>query len=319
MACHPMTNGTAQALGAAGLDPLDVVEVIRRGLTEDFADGADVTSLATVPADAVLAVRYVSRGAGVAAGLPVLAAVVEVGMGPDASLRPLVRDGDRLQQGGVLAELEGPARAVLAVERLSLNLLGRLCGVATVTRKWVDAVSGTRARVRDTRKTTPGLRSLEKYAVRCGGGASHRRGLGDAVLIKDNHVAAAGGVGAALDRVAAAYPGSPMVVQVEVDDLQQLREAVAHGATQVLLDNFTVDDTAAAVAFLREHAPGVAVESSGGLTLDRAAEFASTGVDYLAIGALTHSARVLDIGLDAAPLTRSHRRGADDITSSATS
>jgi nicotinate-nucleotide pyrophosphorylase (carboxylating) len=163
---------------------------------------------------------------------------------------------------------------------------------------WVGAVGSTSARIRDTRKTTPGLRDLEKYAVRCGGGVNHRRGLDDAVLIKDNHVASAGGVGAALDRVRAAYPEGGMLVQVEVDDLAQLDEALDHGAAQILLDNFTEADLVTAVGRVRERAPGVMLEASGGLRLDRADQVARTGVDYLAVGALTHSARSLDIGLD---------------------
>jgi len=185
------------------------------------------------------------------------------------------------------------------MERTSLNLLGHLCGIATETRRWVDALAGTGARVRDTRKTLPLLRDLEKYAVRCGGGVNHRRGLDDAVLIKDNHVAAAGGVGAALEAVRAAGLPDGVVVQVEVDSLAQLDEALAHGATQVLLDNFSLDDSAEAVRRVRATAPQVLLEASGGLTLDRARAVAETGVDFLAVGALTHSVTQLDIGLDA--------------------
>jgi nicotinate-nucleotide pyrophosphorylase (carboxylating) len=266
---------------------------------EDLGEIGDVTSAATISDDAVISARYVSRGAGVVAGLPVLAAVVDTCLGATTTLRLLNKDGERLAAGDVLAEIVGPARGVLAIERLSLNLLGHLSGVATLTRAWVDAVSMTSARIRDTRKTTPGLRDLEKYAVRCGGGVNHRRGLDDAVLIKDNHVASAGGVGAALDRVRAAYPDGNLVVQVEVDDATQLEEALEHGATQILLDNFTEADMVSAVARVRERAPGVMLEASGGLRLDRAERVARTGVDYLAVGALTHSARSLDIGLDA--------------------
>ena len=184
------------------------------------------------------------------------------------------------------------------MERLSLNLLGRLSGIATLTRAWVDAVAGTSAQIRDTRKTTPGLRDLEKYAVRCGGGVNHRRGLDGGVLIKDNHVSAAGGVGAALERVAAAYPGDEVPVQIEVDDATELFEALAHGAQAVLLDNFSDEELADAVAFVRRTRPEVVLEASGGLSLARASAVAATGVDYLAVGGLTHSAPVLDIGLD---------------------
>jgi nicotinate-nucleotide pyrophosphorylase (carboxylating) len=187
----------------------------------------------------------------------------------------------------------------LGIERLSLNLLGHLGGIATLTTAWVDAVAGTDAKIRDTRKTTPGLRDLEKYAVRCGGGTNHRRGLDDAVLIKDNHVAAAGGVGPALAAVHAAYPMHDVVVQVEVDDLAQLDEALRHGATQVLLDNFAPADLRRAVGMVAPFSRRVQLEASGGLRLDNAAEVAATGVDFLAVGALTHSAPYLDIGLDA--------------------
>jgi nicotinate-nucleotide pyrophosphorylase (carboxylating) len=295
---HPLRATTRAALVAAGLDADDVVRVIRRAAEEDLGVAGDVTSAATVGDEVVLSARYVTREPGTAAGLPVLAAVVDACLGPVATVRAAIQDGQRLAAGDVLAEISGPALGVLSIERVSLNLLGHLSGIATVTRAWVDAVAATSARIRDTRKTTPGLRDLEKYAVRCGGGVNHRRGLDDAVLIKDNHVAAAGGVGAALDRVFSAYPGGGMVVQVEVDDLAQLDEALDHGATQILLDNFTGADLVAAVARVRERAPGVLLEASGGLTLDRADAVARTGVDFLAVGALTHSAPTLDIGLD---------------------
>jgi nicotinate-nucleotide pyrophosphorylase (carboxylating) len=289
---------TRDGLVAAGLDPADVLRVIGRAVEEDFGVAGDVTSFATIGADAVMSARYVSREAGTVAGLPVLAAVVDAVLGSSASLRLLRKDGEALEPDDTLAEITGPARGVLGIERLSLNLLGHLSGVASLTRAWVDAVSSTSARIRDTRKTTPGLRDLEKYAVRCGGGVNHRRGLDDAVLIKDNHVAAAGGVGAALDRVWAAKPDAVMVVQVEVDDRAQLEEALDHGASQILLDNFSEPELAWAVARVRERAPGVMLEASGGLRLDRAEQVARTGVDFLAVGALTHSARSLDIGLD---------------------
>jgi nicotinate-nucleotide pyrophosphorylase (carboxylating) len=290
---------TADLLVAAGLDPAQTVRLVRAALAEDLGEGGDLTSRLTVPADARLTVRYVTRQAGVVAGLPVLAAVVDEVAGAAASLTLTRADGDRIAPGDVLAELSAPARPVLALERTSLNLLGHLSGVATATRAWADAIAGTSARVRDTRKTMPLLRALEKYAVRCGGGVSHRAGLYDAVLIKDNHVAAAGGVGPALDAVATGRPAG-VVVQVEVDDLDQLDEALTHGAEQVLLDNFDVPALAAGVARVRRTAPQVVLEASGGLTLDRAAAVAATGVDYLAVGALTHSSPALDIGLDAA-------------------
>jgi nicotinate-nucleotide pyrophosphorylase (carboxylating) len=298
-ATHLLRPATRDALSAAGLDADDVLRVIRRAVEEDLGVIGDVTSAATISDDAVISARYVTREAGTVAGLPVLAAVIETCLGRTATVRLLTTDGTRLAAGDALAEITGPARGVLSVERLSLNLLGHLSGVATLTRAWVDAVASTSARIRDTRKTTPGLRDLEKYAVRCGGGVNHRRGLDDAVLVKDNHVAAAGGIGAALDRVHAAYPDGGMVVQVEVDDRGQLDEALDHGATQILLDNFTEADMVSAVVTVRERAPGAMLEASGGLRLDRAEQVARTGVDYLAVGALTHSARSLDIGLDA--------------------
>jgi nicotinate-nucleotide pyrophosphorylase (carboxylating) len=297
-ATNPLRAITREALAAAGLDADDVLRVIGRAIEEDLGVIGDVTSLATISADAVITARYVSREAGTVAGLPVLAAVVDAYLGSSATLRLFATDGDALAPGDTLAEITGPARGVLGIERLSLNLLGHLSGVATLTRTWVDAVGSTSARIRDTRKTTPGLRDLEKYAVRCGGGVNHRRGLDDAVLIKDNHVASAGGVGAALDRVRAAYPDGGMVVQVEVDDRAELTDAIDHGASQILLDNFSEPEMAWAVARVRERAPGVMLEASGGLRLDRAEQVARTGVDFLAVGALTHSARSLDIGLD---------------------
>lgn len=279
-------------LVAAGLHPDAVADLLRATLAEDLGAEGDLTSQLTVPEDAELEVAWVARQPGVVAGLPVLAAVVELvtGVLPDL----LVADGDRVAPGTELARVRASARGVLALERTSLNLLGHLSGVATATAAWVDAIEGTGARVRDTRKTMPLLRSLQKYAVRCGGGTNHRAGLHDAVLVKDNHVAAAGGVRAATRAVV----GATVVVQVEVDDLDQLDEALAEGAPQVLLDNFPLDDLRTAVARVREVAPHTVVEASGGLSLDRAREVAETGVDYLAVGALTHSVVALDVGLD---------------------
>jgi nicotinate-nucleotide pyrophosphorylase (carboxylating) len=285
------------ALVASGLDPADVMALVDRAAAEDLGTAGDVTSAATVDADATLTARYVSRGAGVICGLPIVEAAAAHLLGNDVVFKPLVADGDRVESGEALAEISGPARAILGFERLSLNLLGHLSGIATATRAWVDAVAGTTSSIRDTRKTTPGLRDLEKYAVRCGGGVNHRRGLDSAVLIKDNHVAAAGGVAAALDRVRAAYPETGMPVQVEVDDLDQLDEALAHGATEILLDNFAVPEMAQAVERARRHG-AVVIEASGGLRLADARRVAETGVDYIAVGALTHSAPALDIGLD---------------------
>ncbi|WP_375424980.1 carboxylating nicotinate-nucleotide diphosphorylase [uncultured Friedmanniella sp.] len=297
-----LSGPTIAALRAAALDLREVADLLFATLAEDLGGTGDLTSMATVPAGAMLDVAWVTREAGTVAGLPVLSALVDLAVGRDRGLRLRVGDGDRVPAGTTLATLRAPARSVLALERTSLNLLGHLCGVATATRSWVDAVAGTGVGIRDTRKTMPLLRALQKYAVRCGGGLNHRAGLYDAVLIKDNHVAAAGGVGAALDAVHASLHGSATtIVQVEVDDLEQLDEALAHGAEQILLDNFGLPDLRAAVRRVRRDHPAVTLEASGGLTLDLAAAVAATGVDLLAVGALTHSVRNLDVGLDVVP------------------
>jgi nicotinate-nucleotide pyrophosphorylase (carboxylating) len=284
----------AAALTAAGLDPSDVEGVVRGALEEDLALGPDVTTESTVPATARATGDVVPRSPGVLAGIPVAAAVFDLvgGAAVDVVLR--AADGAAAEPGRAVLTVTGPTRALLTAERTALNLIGRLSGIATVTRSWVDAVAGTGAAIRDTRKTTPGLRALEKYAVRCGGGVNHRMALGDAALVKDNHVAAAGGILAAVEAVRTAAPGIPL--EVECDTLDQVREALAAGVELVLLDNFGLDDTVAAVDLAR--GTGCRLEASGGLSLDRAREVAATGVDYLAVGALTHSAPVLDLGFD---------------------
>jgi nicotinate-nucleotide pyrophosphorylase (carboxylating) len=271
--------------------------VIRRALDEDLRYGPDVTSDATVPGDATTTAALVTREAGVAAGLDTALLVLDevLGMGGYRVL-DRVEDSERLNPQAVLLRIEAPTRGILAAERTMLNLLCHLSGIATTTRRWVDAVAGTRAVVRDTRKTLPGLRALQKYAVRVGGGQNHRMGLGDAALIKDNHVAAAGSVVAALRAVRAAAPGLPC--EVEVDSLEQLDAVLAEPVELVLLDNFPAWQTQIAVQRRDARAPGVKLESSGGLSLENAHEYATTGVDYLAVGALTHSVRVLDVGLD---------------------
>ena len=284
---------TAAALSAAGLDPQDVVALINRALAEDLGDGVDVTSLATVAFDAEGVTDFVARGSGVVAGLPVVRAVLEIVTDDSVIVRQHVEDGARVKAGEVLLSAQALTRALLTAERTALNVLCHLSGIATVTRRWVDEVDGTGARILDTRKTTPGLRALEKYAVRCGGGVNKRMGLYDAALIKDNHVLAAGGVAAAFRAVRELFPD--IEVQVECDTVTQVHEALEAGATFLLLDNMAVDDLRAAVAA----ASGRAVlEATGGLTLDRARAVAETGVDYLSVGALTHSAPVLDIGVD---------------------
>jgi nicotinate-nucleotide pyrophosphorylase (carboxylating) len=285
---------TTAALTAGGLDPAEVVRVVRRALEEDLALGPDVTTDSTVPAGARATGDVVPRTTGVLAGVPVAAAVFELVGGPDVGVLLCAADGSAARPGRPALTVSGPARSLLTAERTALNLVSHLSGVATLTRRWVDAVAGTGAAIRDTRKTTPGLRSLEKYAVRCGGGVNHRMALGDAALVKDNHVAAAGGIAAAVAAVRAHAPGVPL--EVECDTLDQLREAIDAGVQLVLLDNFSLADTRAAVELVGGSV--VRLEASGGLGLDRAREVAATGVDYLAVGALTHSAPVLDLGFD---------------------
>jgi nicotinate-nucleotide pyrophosphorylase (carboxylating) len=271
--------------------------VICRALDEDLGYGPDITTQATVPADANTTAALVARKPGVVAGCDVALLVLDevLGMGGYRVL-DRVADGDRVESGTAVLRVQAETRGLLTAERTLLNLVCHMSGIATATRQWVDAVVGTRAIVRDTRKTLPGLRALQKYAVRVGGGQNHRMGLGDAALIKDNHVAAAGSVVAALRAVRLAAPGLPC--EVEVDSLEQLDEVLEEPVELVLLDNFAVWQTQIAVQRRNAKAPGVKLESSGGLSLDNAHEYAATGVDYLAVGALTHSVRVLDIGLD---------------------
>ncbi len=287
-----MSPETYQALRAAGLDPEAVEALARATVAEDLAGGVDVTSAATVPADLVGTASFTSRAAGVVAGVPVALAVLDV-VGSVEHLE-VAADGTAVPPGDTVLVVRGPVRTLLTAERSALNLLCHLSGVATLTRRWVDAVEGTGARVRDTRKTTPGLRALEKYAVRCGGGVNHRLALSDAALVKDNHVVAAGGVAAAFDAVRAAFPD--LAVEVECDTVEQVREVLAAGADLVLLDNMDLPDLREAARLCR--AAGVLTEASGGLSLDVARAVAQTGVDFLAVGALTHSAPVLDVGLD---------------------
>jgi nicotinate-nucleotide pyrophosphorylase (carboxylating) len=300
LSCDParLTNDTRAAVQAAGLVPDDLLIVCQRALAEDLGAAGDITTAATVPSDTVISAHYLARRAGVAAGMPVLSALIETCVGATVTLDAKVNDGDRLDPGDVLAAISGNAHSVLAMERLTLNLISHLSGIATTTRTWVDAVASSPAKIRDTRKTTPGLRDLEKYAVRCGGGVNHRRGLHDAILIKDNHIAAAGSIAAALQRVEATESSAVVGVQIEVDNETQLREALDHGARQVLLDNFTVAELTSAVGIIRALAPETIVEASGGLSIENAQQVAQTGVDYLAVGALTHSAPALDISLD---------------------
>jgi nicotinate-nucleotide pyrophosphorylase (carboxylating) len=280
-----------------GLDPAFVRAEVRRFLEEDIGSG-DITTAWTVPAGKTASGWIVAREACVVAGLPVAAAVfAELDAGVVAEAQ--VNDGARVERATRLMRLFGSAVPILSGERLALNLLQRLSGVATITRRYADAVAGTRASVSDTRKTTPGLRLFEKYAVRIGGGRNHRTGLYDAVLIKDNHVAAAGGVTPALQAVAVHRTGD-VIVQVEVESLEQLREALDAGARAVLLDNMTPAETAVAVRAVRRRPSGdtIWVESSGGITLANIRAYAEAGVDTISVGALTHSAPSVDIALD---------------------
>jgi nicotinate-nucleotide pyrophosphorylase (carboxylating) len=288
----------ALRLRDAGLDGADVERLAAAALAEDLGgvSAVDVTSLATIAANHESVIDFIARAAGVVAGLPIVAAVLWVATDSAVVIDERVVDGAHVDPGLVVLSAAGSTRALLTAERVALNLLGHLSGIATLTRAWVDAIAGTGAAIRDTRKTTPGLRALEKYAVRCGGGVNHRMSLSDAALIKDNHVLAAGGITAAFAAVRTAFPDLP--VEVECDTTTQVGEAVLAGADLVLLDNMSIDEIRSAVAIVRESGSTCRLEASGGLTLARAAEVAATGVDYLAVGALTHSAPVLDIGAD---------------------
>lgn len=290
----------SERLASSGLDPAQVERVVEAALAEDLSFGADVTTLATIPAEMKGEANVVARAPGVVAGLYVAEAVFDLVV-PDQtepgfeaiSVVHRAADGDRVSSGDVLMTVHGSLRAILTAERTALNHLTHMSGIATLTRLWADAVAAAGARVRDTRKTLPGLRALEKYAVRCGGGVNHRMSLGDAALIKDNHVAAAGSVAAAYLAVRELAPR--VVVEVECDSLEQVAQAVGAGADLILLDNFGLDDMRKAVDLVGGR---VLLEASGGLCLEMAADVAATGVDYLAVGALTHSAPALDIALD---------------------
>jgi nicotinate-nucleotide pyrophosphorylase (carboxylating) len=284
------------------LDPVAVRAIVENALHEDVGTG-DVTSLATIPSTQTDVADLVARADGVVAGLPVAAEVFEVyqgylltsgaAVGRSLECEMHAADGARVARGDVLATVAGPTRTLLGAERTALNLLCRLSGVATHTRAWADALAGTKARVLDTRKTTPGLRLLEKYAVRVGGGTNKRMGLYDVAMIKDNHKIAAGGLAAAYRRVRSAFPDVP--VQIEVTTVAEAIEAVDAGADFLLCDNMAPSLLRSVVAVVGDRAE---LEATGGLTLDRAREYAETGVDYLSVGALTHSSPILDIALD---------------------
>jgi nicotinate-nucleotide pyrophosphorylase (carboxylating) len=294
-----MPDELAARLRDAGLDPLAVEQLVFAALEEDLAGGVDVTSVASIPFEQESTADFVSRAPGVIAGLPVVAAVLWAATDDAVEIVEPVVDGMRVDPATVLLSATASTRALLTAERTALNLLGHLSGVATLTRAWVDAVASTNAAIRDTRKTTPGLRALEKYAVRCGGGVNHRMSLSDAALVKDNHVLAAGGVKAAFDAVRANFP--ELSVEVECDTIVQVREALDAGADLVLLDNMSPATMREAVELVKSLGSNCRLEASGGLSLATAGEVAATGVDFLSVGALTHSAQVLDIGVDLRP------------------
>jgi len=303
----PSTASRHAALAPAvvGLDPAWIRGAVARALDEDLgaSPGRDVTTQATVPAVTRGVARLVAREAGVVAGLVVVAEVLDqvadrLGL-PRATAELQVPDGAAVARGELLAVLAGPVQVLLVAERTLLNFASRASGVATHTRRWADALAGSGALVLDTRKTTPGLRPFEKYAVRCGGGTNKRMGLYDVAMVKDNHVVAAGSITAAVAAVQAAFPD--VAIQVEADTLEQALEAVAAGATFLLLDNMATELMARVVAAVRsgEASSGrIELEATGNLTLERAAEVAATGVDFLSVGALTHSSPILDLALD---------------------
>lgn len=283
-------------LTEAGLDPRRIYAAIADALAEDLpagGPGVDVTSEATIPGTVRGTADFGARDAGVVAGLGIAALTFAYVLGDDVVVSDRLADGTRVSPGDVVMRVSGPVKGLLIAERTALNFASHLSGVATATAAWVDALEGTAARVLDTRKTLPGYRALQKYAVRCGGGVNHRFSLADMALVKDNHVVAAGGVLPAYEAVRAQYPALP--VEVEVTDLDQLRLLLDAGCERVLLDNMSNELMAEAVALTRGRA---VLEASGGLTVERAREVALTGVDFISVGALTHSVKVFDIGMD---------------------
>jgi len=281
-------------MSITALPDLIIDPIVRAALAEDLGRAGDVTAAACIPADARLSVVFRPRSAGRIAGLD-CARLAFAALDPSLRFTVEIEDGQDAAAGQIIARASGGARQILSAERVALNLLGRLSGVSSLTARYVKEVQGTGARITCTRKTTPGLRALEKYAVRCGGAINHRFGLDDAILIKDNHVAACGGIGKALER-ARAHAGHLMKIEVEVDGLDQLDEALAYAPDVIMLDNFSLADLATAVARAKGK---VVLEASGGVNLTTVRAIAQTGVDVISVGALTHSAPALDIGLDA--------------------
>ncbi|MDO9297507.1 carboxylating nicotinate-nucleotide diphosphorylase [Bradyrhizobium sp.] len=289
-----MTTPASLLNPEAFLSPLAIDEAVQRALDEDLGRAGDITSIATIPEATMAHAILIARQSGIIAGLPLAVATFQK-LSPDIGIEAHFRDGETVASGVHVLTISGPARAMLAGERTALNFVGRLSGIATLTSDYVRRTAGTKLRICCTRKTTPGLRALEKYAVRCGGGFNHRFGLDDAILIKDNHIAVAGGVRPVLER-ARAHIGHLVKVEIEVDTLTQLREVLDSGlADVVLLDNMDMATLADAVSFASGR---VVLEASGGVTLDSIANIARTGVDYVSAGALTHSAPNFDVALD---------------------
>jgi nicotinate-nucleotide pyrophosphorylase (carboxylating) len=282
-------------LERSGLNEAEIKRAVGAALDEDLRWGPDVTTEATIALDHRARAEVVARQSGIVCGLAVALTILDEVSFPSAGITLVHEDGDTIAAGDAVLDLSGPLRPLLLAERSLLNFLTHLSGIATATHRWVGAIDGTGCQVRDTRKTTPGLRDLEKYAVRCGGGTNHRMGLGDAALIKDNHIEAAGGIARAVEAVRSCHPN--LELEVECDTLEQVREAVSARCALILVDNMDLGTLRAAVALARE-VPGIRVEASGGITLERARDIADTGVDYIAVGSLTHSVTALDLGLD---------------------
>ena len=283
------------------LSNIIIEPLVRMALAEDLGRAGDITSDSVIPADAKAKVVMASRAEGVIAGLDMAELAFKL-VDPSLTVKRFKDDGAEVKPGDEVMEIEGSARSILTAERVALNFVGRMSGIATLTRKMVKAVGNHKAKICSTRKTTPGLRSIEKYAVKVGGGANHRLGLDDAVLIKDNHIAIAGGVTVALRRAKESI-GHMVKIEIEVDTLEQLKEVLEEGADVVMLDNMSLEDMATAVKMVEKSGAGTArgrsiIEASGGVTLDRIPKIAATGVDMISTGALTHSAPNFDVGLD---------------------
>jgi nicotinate-nucleotide pyrophosphorylase (carboxylating) len=284
-------NQLRENIKTLGLSPNHIFQQVKDAIAEDLAGGQDITSVATISESAVVNAEFITRSAGVVSGLHVAAAVLEYcGIN---HYEVLVDEGAKVSAGKVLITAQGNTRKLLLAERSALNFLSHLSGISTLTNQWVVAVSGTKCQIRDTRKTTPGLRQLEKFAVRMGGGVNHRLGLSQAALIKDNHILATGSISKAFNAIKKEFPGKE--IEIEVDSIEQLKEVINLKPELILLDNMSVEQCIEAVSIT---AGLVALEASGGITINNAKAYAATGVNYLAIGALTHSAPALDIGLD---------------------